>query len=171
MVYGYYYYFCQIFVTIIGYEILLERSDNVSYNNNILMETNDTLLCCHGEMHEINIDKKFPIELKTQNLNCEEDSSTSFPSIQSLSKNSSDLMKEGSLLNTSKVLKRKTQHSTTSPWVTVDDSSVSSDIVCGRQMIQFYANPLLDLPEAINVRYIYHIKKIIGINLYFISFF
>jgi len=66
------------------------------------METDDTLLCCHDEMHEINIDKKFPIELKTRNINCEEEISICH---------------------------------TTSPWLTVDDSSISSDVVCGRQMI------------------------------------
>lgn len=63
----------KFILTIKGYEILSKKPDNNNCNNNIWMETDDTLLCCNGEMHEINIDKKFPIELKTRNLNCEEE--------------------------------------------------------------------------------------------------
>lgn len=43
---------------------------------------------------------------------------------------------------------------TASPWVAANDSSIFSYIVCGRQIIQFYSNSLLDLPEAINAMYI-----------------
>ena len=143
--------------------------------NDIWIETDETLLCCHGEMHEINID---PVEFKTKYLNSKKESLVSSASIQSLTKSSTDLLRKRS-----KETKRKSQHSktvdssesiklaeideTTSPWVTVDDSSISPDIVSGRQMIQFYSNPLLDLPDEINVRYIY---IIIGINLCLISF-